>query len=784
MVAVNQALQYPVGSSNEQLRAAVVRLIDVVRQGLGGDVSGDLAALHAELDALSASFTTLSGDVNTNLGVFEVDLANLQTAFESLVAEALTDQQLLEIAIDHAREDVSGSRAEFERWIQDEHLRLADAIMRLRQLVQDNSASIIDEQVVRVTENESFAQTVSGVVADLADTTALVLSEQTARATADTALATSIGLVEASVAANTASISSLTTATATADAALAAQIDALEVDVAGNTAAITTESLARASEDTALAGQITTLTATVNANTAAITSEALTRATEDTALSSQITTVAADVADNAAAITAEAVARADGDSALAATVSTVSTTVSGHTASISTINASIDGLQASWSVSVNVDGNVTGLVRLSGDDQSSYFTVLADSFLVARPDGTNATAMFGVGQVNGVTQVGINGNLIIDGSVLARHITVGSLDAITANLGTVTAGVIQSPGGETYWNLTTGEHRFAYYTNWLETLETQVTEADVALQQAVDDVLAAVGLVEDDVAALQAGSGLTAQERFEIALDHAIDTVSGSRREFEVWVQSEMLRIADLVLRLNSNTQDNSAQISLEQISRVTENEAIAAQILQIGVDVGNASAAITEERLTRSDGDNFLASDINNVRGELASATASVTEITTVQSGVQSDVLALNGDVTNIVTDLGQVQAQWGVAINVNGQVVGLVQMDGSASGSQFAIVADKFVVAHPSAPGTLITPVVVGLVNGVSTIGLNGSVVVDGTILARHIAAAQIDASKLNVGTLAAISANLGTVTAGYIRNATNTSFWNLDTGDFQIG
>lgn len=784
MVAVNQALQYPVGSSNEQLRAAVVRLIDVVRQGLGGDVSGDLAALHAELDALSASFTTLSGDVNTNLGVFEVDLANLQTAFESLVAEALTDQQLLEIAIDHAREDVSGSRAEFERWIQDEHLRLADAIMRLRQLVQDNSASIIDEQIVRVSENESFASQITGVVADLADTTALVLSEQTARATADTALATSIGLVEASVAANTASISSLTTATATADAALAAQIDALEVDVAGNTAAITTESLARASEDTALAGQITTLTATVNANTAAITSEALTRATEDTALSSQITTVAADVADNAAAITAEAVARADGDSALAATVSTVSTTVSGHTASISTINASIDGLQASWSVSVNVDGNVTGLVRLSGDDQSSYFTVLADSFLVARPDGTNATAMFGVGQVNGVTQVGINGNLIIDGSVLARHITVGSLDAITANLGTVTAGVIQSPGGETYWNLTTGEHRFAYYTNWLETLETQVTEADVALQQAVDDVLAAVGLVEDDVAALQAGSGLTAQERFEIALDHAIDTVSGSRREFEVWVQSEMLRIADLVLRLNSNTQDNSAQISLEQISRVTENEAIAAQILQIGVDVGNASAAITEERLTRSDGDNFLASDINNVRGELASATASVTEITTVQSGVQSDVLALNGDVTNIVTDLGQVQAQWGVAINVNGQVVGLVQMDGSASGSQFAIVADKFVVAHPSAPGTLITPVVVGLVNGVSTIGLNGSVVVDGTILARHIAAAQIDASKLNVGTLAAISANLGTVTAGYIRNATNTSFWNLDTGDFQIG
>ena len=783
MVAVNQALQYPVGSSNEQLRAAVVRLIDVVRQGLGGDVAGDLAALHAELDALSASFTTLSGDVTTNLGVFEVDLANLQTAFEILVAEALTDQQLLEIAIDHARGDVQGSRAEFETWIQAEHIRLLESVMRLRSLVHENSAAIIDEQIVRVSENESFASQITGVVADLADTTALVLSEQTARATADTALATSIGLVEASVAANTASISSLTTATATADAALAAQIDALEVDVAGNTAAITTESLARASEDTALAGQITTLTATVNANTAAITSEALTRATEDTALSSQITTVAADVADNAAAITAEAVARADGDSALAATVSTVSTTVSGHTASISTINASIDGLQASWSVSVNVDGNVTGLVRLSGDNQSSYFTVLADSFLVARPDGTNATAMFGVGQVNGVTQVGINGNLIIDGSVLARHITVGSLDAITANLGTVTAGVIQSPGGETYWNLTTGEHRFAYYTDWIETLESQVTAADVALNTAVTDLLAAVGLVEADVAALQSGA-LTPQERFEIALDHAIDSVQGSRREFELWVQNELIRVAQLALTTSRYTRDNTAAIVTEQVSRVSDTEAFASQVTAITADLASASAALVTEQIARADGDNALASSVSTVAAGVASNTASITTINTVQSGIQSDVSALESDVTGITTDLGQVQAQWGVAINVNGQVVGLVQMDGSASGSQFAIVADKFVVAHPSAPGTTITPVVVGLVNGVSTIGLNGSVVVDGTILARHIAAGQIDASKINVASLAAISANIGTVTSGRLQNTTNSMYIDFNTGAFRLG
>lgn len=729
MVAVNQALQYPVGSSNEQLRAAVVRLIDVVRQGLGGDVSGDLAALQAELDALAASFTSLSGDVNTNLGVFEVDLASLQTAFASLVAEALTDQQLLEIAIDHARDDVQGSRAEFEAFMQQQHHDLLAAISRIRTAAHDNTSLLIDEQVARVTETEAIASTITGMV----------------------------------------------------------------TDIANNTASVITESLARSTADDALAGQITTLTATVGANTAAITAEALTRATEDTALASQITTVAADVADNSAAISAEAIARADGDSALAATVSTVSTTVGSHTASISTINASIDGLRASWSVSVNVDGNVTGLVRLSGDNQSSYFTVLADSFLVARPDGTNATAMFGVGQVNGVTQVGINGNLIIDGSVLARHITVGSLDAITANLGTVTAGVIQSPGGETYWNLTTGEHRFAYYTDWIENLESQVTAADVALNAAVTDLLAAVGLVEADVAALQSGA-LTPQERFEIALDHAIDSVQGSRREFEVWVQNELIRVAQLALTTSRYTRDNTAAIVTEQVSRVSDTEAFASQVTAITADLASASAALVTEQIARADGDNALASSVATVEAGVASNTASITTINTVQSGIQSDVSALESDVTGITTDLGQVQAQWGVAINVNGQVVGLVQMDGSASGSQFAIVADKFVVAHPSTPGTTITPVVVGLVNGVSTIGLNGAVVVDGTILARHlaagsvvagtIAAGAVSAVNMNVGALSSITANMGTVTAGLIQSNDGLSYWNLSTGEFVIG
>ena len=86
----------------------------------------------------------------------------------------------------------------------------------------------------------------------------------------------------------------------------------------------------------------------------------------------------------------------------------------------------------------------------------------------------------------------------------------------------------------------------------------------------------------------------------------------------------------------------------------------------------------------------------------------------------------------------------------------------------------ADKFVIVHPSVNNTTITAFVTGLVAGVPTVGINGSLIVDGTILADAIA----------VNQLSALTANLGIVTAGRIQSADGSSFWDLDTGEFVIG
>lgn len=61
------------------------------------------------------------------------------------------------------------------------------------------------------------------------------------------------------------------------------------------------------------------------------------------------------------------------------------------------------------------------------------------------PPGKNYWVRVGIvieGDVDGVNTVGIDGNLVIDGTVLARHINVDRLSAIVADMGTLTAGSI------------------------------------------------------------------------------------------------------------------------------------------------------------------------------------------------------------------------------------------------------------------------------------------------------------------------------------------------------
>ena len=151
--------------------------------------------------------------------------------------------------------------------------------------------------------------------------------------------------------------------------------------------------------------------------------------------------------------------------------------------------------------------------------------------------------------------------------------------------------------------------------------------------------------------------------------------------------------------------------------------------------------------------------------------------DLDTVQEQVTTLTTTVGGNTTSITQvqqSVDGIEAQWGVTINQNNRVTGLVRLDAGVTGSTFAVLADRFEVVHPSQNGTTITAFVIGNINGTPTVGINGNLIVDDTILARHI----------DVSSLSALTANLGTVTAGRIQSASGASFWDLNTGDFQIG
>jgi hypothetical protein len=97
-------------------------------------------------------------------------------------------------------------------------------------------------------------------------------------------------------------------------------------------------------------------------------------------------------------------------------------------------------------VTVDVNNNVAGIKLLNAGEGTSSFNVLADHFQVAVP-GQNPIPVFTTGIIGGVPTVGVNGDLILTGTITARMLQVGTLSAISANLGNIKAGTMTDPNG-------------------------------------------------------------------------------------------------------------------------------------------------------------------------------------------------------------------------------------------------------------------------------------------------------------------------------------------------
>ena len=132
---------------------------------------------------------------------------------------------------------------------------------------------------------------------------------------------------------------------------------------------------------------------------------------------------------------------------------------------------------------------------------------------------------------------------------------------------------------------------------------------------------------------------------------------------------------------------------------------------------------------------------------------------------------LAENKRADSSNTDRTLLNAQYTVKIqngeHVSGFGLASYPHDGGVQ-SDFIILADKFAIVTPTANQgeTPQVPFIVGNIEGVPTVGINGQLVIDGTLYADAIAANEITADKMNVTTLSSMTADIGELTSGLLR------------------
>lgn len=187
--------------------------------------------------------------------------------------------------------------------------------------------------------------------------------------------------------------------------------------------------------------RITVLQSDVADSNAIYTQSLKTLATSTEALTSSVETLSAKTGDNAAAIQEEKRARTTALGAISEDIKTVQTTVNGNTASIQQHSKSINGLSAEHTLTLDVNGYVTG-VGSYNDGKKGTFAIRVDEFWIASPDNKSKVKPLvyypSSTTINGVTVPSglyLDGNIFAKGSITADKIHAESLSALTANIG-------------------------------------------------------------------------------------------------------------------------------------------------------------------------------------------------------------------------------------------------------------------------------------------------------------------------------------------------------------
>ncbi|MGC0152777.1 TipJ family phage tail tip protein [Chromobacterium vaccinii] len=230
--------------------------------------------------------------------------------------------------------------------------------------------------------------------------------------------------------------------------------------------------------------------------------------------------------------------------------------------------------------------------------------------------------------------------------------------------------------------------------------------------------------------------------------------------------------LASDVKTLTSQTAGDLATVRQELQTATGASGALAQRLDQLTATHEATRAGLLQEQTARAEADKAVASDMKalssktdaglaTVRQELQAATGSSGSLAQRLDQISTRVGDAEATVTQQAKSVDGLMGKWSVQITrtANGKAFASgLALNNGASGSEFAVLADKFYVAQPDGEGVR-QVFTVGNIGGRSAVGIAGDLILDGTMSASKISAGEVRAEvALYAASIRGGSMNMG--------------------------
>lgn len=379
-----------------------------------GDLSGNTqeildrsAAIAAEIvdrkagdDANQTQIDTVVTDVATVNSDLTDEIANRVTEFTNVYGMLFTNNGEITSLNSSLADEVTARQTEIGN--------LNNTVAAQQSQITTNADDLVAETAARVAQISSLDSQIAGVLSTTTTLTSDLSAETSARTTAISGVNSTIASIQTDVSTNATDISAETAARDSAISTIDSTIASIETDVATNVAGLTAETTARESAISTVNNTIASIQTDLTTATDDISAEVSAREAQYATLNSALATVQTDVTTVATDLSAETTARTDQIASVNTSIATLTTdintvasdlqsevttletaiaNVGTDTAAVQTIvNARVDPLEdvveASYTLSVDANGVISGFQLINSSGQPSSFTIHADEFRI------------------------------------------------------------------------------------------------------------------------------------------------------------------------------------------------------------------------------------------------------------------------------------------------------------------------------------------------------------------------------------------------------------------